>query len=110
MNKSGVQLCLVVRIRACPVRCELYITHAKAKGLFKQLYERKEQIERELKERIPDLGLSWERLPRRKSCRIAEYRPADLEMKKTWAELITWFERRAVAFHDVFAPIILNLR
>jgi hypothetical protein len=33
-------VCLVLRVRACPVRSELYITHPNAKDLFRQLYTR----------------------------------------------------------------------
>jgi hypothetical protein len=109
-QKNGFQVCLVLRVRACPVRSELYITHPNAKDLFRQLYKRRERIERELRRRLPGTGLCWEPLRHRKSCRIAEYRSADVEDDKTWTDLMAWFEQRAFAFHSVFSKVIPTLK
>ena len=113
IGTGGFQVCLVLAVWKHKARCELYITHSAAKRAFDLLEGQRIAIEEALG--VPQWGLGeftleWQRLPHRKSCRIAEYRSIDLEKRDTWSELQRWFLTRAEAFHSVFAPVVRELQ
>ena len=102
VGRTGFELSLTIRVRG-PARCELYISHQKAKRAFRRLRLKEAVIKRRLG------SLKWEFLPGRHACRIAEYYLVDINQRKNWPGLLRRFRTRAQAFHSVFTPLVANL-
>lgn len=85
------------------VRTELYIDFGDAAenlALFDWLEEKRYVVENEL-----SAQLSWERLERRRACRIALYRPGSIEEdEETLGEISEWAIEQLLNFREVFGP------
>ncbi|MBI4092582.1 MAG: DUF4268 domain-containing protein [Candidatus Kerfeldbacteria bacterium] len=82
------------------VQVEIYLGGERAKEQFDWLYERREDIERELGE------LEWARLDHRKASRIRCRLNADITNRGDWNRQHQWIIERRLAFDRVFRPII----
>ena len=105
VGRSRFTISLTVHKGLSRIGCELYIHHkTHSKEAFAQLAEEKHIIEAAL-----GAKLDWQELPRKRDCRIAQFRSADIESIENWPELFAWHNERAEAFHKVFSPIVLEL-
>ena len=84
VGKTGVHLAATFNTQEERVSAQLYIVRDKA--MFKELESKKEEIEKELGEK-----LSWQLLPEKAASRIALYRPnSDIENNDDWGEMLKW--------------------
>ena len=84
--------------------CEIYLGGAEPKKRFHKLYEDKDEIEREIGEK-----LDWMELPQGKDCRIIIYTDGDIRDRENWNKCFEWFLEMTESFHKVFSPIVKQL-
>lgn len=87
------------------IRAEVYIDlkdQGTNKKIFDSLLRRRREIERSF-----GAELSWERLDDRRACRIAIYRPGNIDCdENVLAEIHSWAIEQLLRFRDVFGPIL----
>lgn len=87
------------------VRIELYIAGDDAKGFFRALFGRREEIEANL-----GYALDWQELPERRDCRVcANLRDIDPEARSAWQFQHEWLAQKLFDFDRVFRPIVRDL-
>ena len=84
--------------------CEIYLGGATPKKRFHKLYEDKDEIEREIGEK-----LDWMELPQGKDCRIIIYTDGDIRDRENWNKCFEWFLEMTESFHKVFSPRVKQL-
>lgn len=103
VGRSGFTFSLTVSTTKKRLGCELFISHPQAKSAFDQLIEQKAAIESEVGE------LEWQRLPQKRACRIAAFRPGDIEDEATRLSLYEWFLERVTSFGRTFSERVRRL-
>jgi len=104
VGKTGVHLAATFNTQEERVSAQLYIVRDKA--MFKELESMKEEIEKELGEK-----LSWQLLPEKAASRIALYRPnSDIENSDDWKEMLKWLVEKLEKLRTAFSPRLKNLR
>lgn len=83
------------------IRCEVWIGNNKE--LFHQFSSKKDEIEKELNEK-----LTWLELPDKKASRILVTKKADILDTKNWDSLFDWLLNQAEKFYKVFPKYRLN--
>lgn len=105
IGKTGVGLNMTMNTRDHWVRVEVYLSGRWAKSDFRQLHDRRDDIERDL-----GLSLDWQPLPDKSDARICvALRNADPFDRADWPRQHRWLVETATAFHRVFRPHILRL-
>ena len=98
-GSSQSHISLSMDTRKSSISCEIYIPDSK--GLFKQLFEHKTDIEKEL-----DKELEWMELPKRKACRIKLSKSGDLSANDNWENHFEWLKDQAEKFQHVFSQYV----
>jgi len=94
-GSSESHICLTLNTRESQIACEIYIDDSKE--LFNHLFSNKDNIEKDLGEK-----LEWLELPGKKASRIKIVREGDVGDTNKWEEYFAWFKNEAEKFHDVF--------
>ena len=81
--------------------CELYIDENK--DLFNWLFERKDQIEKQI-----GIELDWRELPNKKASRVLLKRDGSIDNKDSYIEYFDWFIEYGIKFKKVFGEYIRN--
>jgi len=98
-GNSKAYIALVVSMRDDFVRCELYIPNSKE--TFFELTKHKENIEKELGEK-----LEWQELPNKKASRIKIEQDADVDNTAKWESYFEWLRQQAESFQKIFSKRI----
>ncbi len=105
VGRSNFEIYLTVRTLKPRIGCELYLSGEQAKKAFHTLIKQKEEIEREMGEK-----LDWQELPEARDCRIALYNlGADVEKREEWNDYFEWLGGKAEKFHKVFSKRVKDL-
>ncbi|WP_245560896.1 DUF4268 domain-containing protein [Desulfovibrio aminophilus] len=105
IGRSGFLLGATLNMNAKRAGVELYINSEQALPFFNLLHEQKEEIEREIGER-----LEWQDLPGKKACRIVIFKQGcDPFLAENWPQLMSWMKKYLEIFTKVFGPRIKKL-
>lgn len=83
----------------------VYMSNKVADAALEQLLPQKDEIEKELGEK-----LQWNPNPEKRDKIIALYRDVNLDDRKQWPEYCDWLVDRVAKFRKVFGPRIKSLR
>jgi hypothetical protein len=103
MGTTRAWLGLTALVNPGRVGCELNLGTEHADALFDELERDRQAFEEKLGE------LDWEPLPGKKTCRIAQYKTANIEHRESWDDLIRWLVERATTFRETFAERIKSV-
>ncbi|NGP90025.1 DUF4268 domain-containing protein [Fodinibius halophilus] len=95
IGRSNARISLTLNTYKQEIRCTLYIPDDQE--YYKNYYERKEEVEKELDEK-----LVWLPLPDKKACRIRVVRTGNIEHEDRWDEYFQWLKEKAEKFHEFF--------
>lgn len=95
IGDSEAHIALTINSKEGLFATELYISDNKT--LYAQLLQHKDEIEKELGEKV-----EWMELPGKKASRIKISKPADFNNKANWENYFEWLLRKAEKFHSVF--------
>ena len=84
--------------------CEIYLGGTEPKKRFHKLYEDKDEIEREIGEK-----LDWMELPQGKDCRIIIYTDGDIRDRENWDKCFEWMQDKTEALHKTFSQRVKQL-
>ena len=101
-GNSKTYISLVVGARDNFIRAELYIPNSKE--TFNELLQHKDNIEKDLEEK-----LEWQELPGKKASRIKIEREADVDDTDKWEECFEWLMQQAESFQRVFSKYLRNI-
>lgn len=105
LGRSGFIISCTANHRESRLGVEIYINNPESKLRFKQLFERRSEIENAM-----GLPLDWQELPDAHACRIALWRPeSPLSEESRWDEYLDWMTAHVVRMEAVFRPIIRAL-
>ena len=112
LGRSGVHLASVVSIwnsltgkKGPEIRAELYLDGPKAKQEFAILEKQKQTIEAKL-----GLNLTWHNQDNTDSCRLYTRQDADFTNEALWPEQFEWLRTRLEKMHQVFTPLVKDLK
>lgn len=100
---SNAYITLSVNSQSEQMTCEIYIPDSKKLFLF--LHEQKEDIEKDLSEK-----LIWDELPDKKASRIKLIVNGDLFNHANWKQYHMWMLDKATNFRNVFEKYMKNLQ
>lgn len=103
IGSSYAHLSLSVNSQSDSMGCELYIPDCKP--LYAALYQKREDIENGLNEK-----LSWEELSEKKASRIKVSRKGSLLESDEWEEYFSWLMDQMASFQKVFVKIIKQFK
>lgn len=103
IGSSITHLALTINTQQNTVGCELYIPHEKA--LFNELIRKKEQIEKDMGEK-----LEWMELAEKKASRIKLSKEADIENVHEWNSYFAWLKEKGELFQRVFQKYLREAR
>jgi len=98
-GSSNAHLCLTLNSQNGQMACEVYIPDSKQ--LYSDLFEKKEDIERELSE-----SLLWEELPDKKASRIKLITKGSLSNQSSWGQCYPWLLEKVTKFQLVFGKYV----
>lgn len=83
------------------IAVELTMNAQDAKGVFHDLYEQKEAIEKAVGE-----PLDWREMPDKKASRVVLFKSADGYKEETWPEQFAWLREKLELFDKAFRPLL----
>ncbi|KYC47989.1 MAG: hypothetical protein AMQ22_01905 [Candidatus Methanofastidiosum methylothiophilum] len=101
IGTSNAHCAFSLNTQSNEIVCELYIDNNKE--LFSWLYERKEEIEKEL-----GFNLDWRELPEKKASRIIVKTKGTLENTSDYEKYFQWLIDNGIKFKKVFGKVIKN--
>jgi len=104
VGKPHIHLSNTINTQKNRLGCEVYLGGSEPKKRFHKLYEDKDEIEREIGEK-----LDWMELPQGKDCRIVIYTDGDIKNRVNWDKCFEWFLEMTESFHKVFSPRVKQL-
>jgi hypothetical protein len=112
IGRSGVHLTSIVSlwnsetgVKGPEIRTELYMDGPNAKKEFAVLEKQKESIEMAL-----GFSLTWHNPENKAACRLYTRQNTDFLNEVLWPEQFEWLRQRLEKMHNVFAPIVKNLK
>ncbi len=103
VGSSQAHLSLIINTRDNKMGCQFYIPNNKK--LFYELQKRKEQIEKELNQK-----LKWLELPNKKASAIVIFKEADINKKEEWNSYFEWLKEEAEKFKKVFTKHLKEIK
>lgn len=98
LGRSGIHLSASVNSQRESIAAEVYIGDGRAKRIFYQLSEHKEEIEQEV-----GASLEWLELPEKKASRIVvRLENAPFQKKADWSRQHEWLKRKLEALKQAF--------
>lgn len=105
LGRSAISLSATANQREGRLGVEVYLQGPQAKERFRQLAERRRDIEREL-----GYALDWQELPNSNASRIVIYQPnCPLEEESRWDEYLRWMIPNFIKFSTVFREAVKSL-
>jgi hypothetical protein len=105
IGRSGFGVNVAMCLSKEWVRVELYLSGQAANDNFQLLLNYREDVERELGEK-----LDWQPLENKKNCRVCLVGPGfDPNDESSWPEQHIWIASMINQFHQTFQPIVLGL-
>lgn len=95
IGSSSCNISMNVIRKHSHINVELYVYDDKE--LFKSLYAKKENIEKEF-----ECALDWRELPDKKASRILLIKPVQLDDRTSWEAQFTWLMETSMKFKKVF--------
>lgn len=112
IGRSGVHLDSIISLwssetglKGPEIRAELYLDGPNAKKEFAILEKQREGIETAL-----GFPLTWHNPEGKAACRLYTRQNADFTNEVLWSEQFEWLRQRLEKMHNVFAPIVKNLK
>jgi len=103
IGSSEAYVALTVNTKTNLIECGLYISNSKQ--LYHELAKYRDEIEKELKNK-----LEWMELQGNKASRIRLRREADLDATEKWDDYFEWLKTEAEAFQTVFLKYIKQIK
>lgn len=97
--KAHTHALLITRSKSVGV--ELYVPSDDDKAIFRDLMEKKAEIETGI-----GAPLDWQELPERKGSRVRLLLSADAYNESAWPEQFEWLQRNLERFDQVFRPLL----
>ena len=105
IGRSRFALGITANTRDERIGVELYISGDQANDNFDELFGNREEIEKEL-----GFPLEWQNLPKKKACRIVNYKnDSSIEQEANWSNYLEWIKNCVVDMERVFRPIVRDL-
>jgi hypothetical protein len=95
LGSSECHIAFTINSREKEFACEVYISDNK--DFYRKLYEQKDQIEKDLNEK-----LEWLELPEKKACRIKLSISGDFDNQDKWENYFEWLQEKGEKFKKVF--------
>ena len=112
IGRSGVHLDSIISlwdsetgVKGPEIRTELYMNGPNAKQEFAVLEKQKESIETAL-----GFSLTWHNPENKAACRLYTRQNTDFLNEALWPDQFEWLRQRLEKMHNVFAPIVKNLK